>query len=292
MKLVISLCNGPVGGPLCEVDSETGETTYEIEHPMVPDTVGATGLAPYKGGLLVLLQTELTLLAHLSLTYKLIDIWPLTSVVQPHSIAVHRDVPYLVSTETNSVVRFEEGKETVYWSPDDADEGHIHINSIACHNDRLYASAFGPKAGMLWSDAREGYVMIVKMAHSLMRPLYHPHSLVPTEEGFLLCESSRQRLVCENGDVLPIGGGYIRGLAVTSDEIVVGISRGRVRSKSTGIIVGNPADPGHLTDWCGIRRYVRNDDGLAGCELRESICLQDYTREIYDILAVERRIAE
>lgn len=287
MKLIISLCNQPIAGHLVEYDGDTGGTALiRIVHPMIPETMGTTGLAPYRDGFLVLVQTEPTLLVHLSMHYEVIDLWPLPSVSEPHSIAVHEGVPYVVSTGTNSVIRVEEGRETVYWTPESGDQDHIHINSIASHDGRLYASAFGPKAGVLWSDAREGYVVDLESRKPLLRPLYHPHSLIPTGDGFLICESSRQRLVCEDGQVLPIEGGYARGLAVTRDEIVVGISRGRVRSRSTGIIVNNPADPGLLTDWCGIRRYRRNAKGLAGCELLDAISLQEYANEVYDILVL------
>lgn len=287
MKLIVSLCNVPMGGPLCEYDLRTGETTgIRIAHPLVRESIGATGLARYRDGLLVALQTEPPVLMHLSMKYEVIAVWPLSSVEDPHSIVVYRDTPYLVSTGTNAIVRVEDGKETVHWLADCGERDCIHMNSIAWHRGRLYASAFGPRSGELWNSASEGYVIDVESRMPIMREIYHPHSIVSTEEGLVVCDSSRQRLVCENGQTLAVGGGYTRGLAVTSGQIFVGISRGRIQSRSRGAVVDNPADPGLLTLWCGIRHYFRGQGGIADARLHASIGLQDYGNEIYDIVAV------
>ncbi len=87
-------------------------------------------------------------------------------------------------------------------------------------------------------------------------------------------------------DWLILDAGYVRGLLVQSDVLCMGISRGRRRSKSTAKIVDNPADPGELTDRCGVLVYHTREGRLSESSPAGWIDLGVYSNEIYDLLTL------
>ncbi len=73
--------------------------------------------------------------------------------------------------------------------------------------------------------------------------------------------------------------GYLRGLAARNGYLFVGSTKGRNRSKSTGVLIDNAADPGESYGEPGVSVYNRDTEAL-DC----FIDLSAYADEIYDIL--------
>jgi hypothetical protein len=90
------------------------------------------------------------------------------------------------------------------------------------------------------------------------------------------------------GRRLDVGTGYLRGLAVAGDRLVVGSCQARERSRSTGKIVDNLPDPSRLVGKCGLLVYRLAGDGLEAALLVRKVDLKGYGREVYDVLPVGR----
>src|SRR5207244_1450590 len=145
-----------------------------LRDPRLDSCVGITGLARQGDYLLAMLQslTEPCTLVRLSANYQVKNVWPLALVQDAHSITVAREMIYLASTGTDSVVGVEPGRgEQVFWRANDFGEDTIHLNSVLCFQGCLYATAFGEKKGERWSTATEGYLLNLSTGRTVVAPI-------------------------------------------------------------------------------------------------------------------------
>ncbi|MCI0709841.1 MAG: TIGR03032 family protein [Chloroflexi bacterium] len=211
--------------------------------------------------------------------------YPLTDVEDVHSIIVSKVCIYVVSTGTDEVVAFpfqngNLGKKEIIWTPTGNGRDTHHLNAICLneHNE-LVCSGFGPKKTDRWSSADEGYIYNITTQAVVKDGIYHPHSVV-VNNNLYYCESVRSSVHSLNDTNLFQFEGYTRGIGFLDENIiVVGSSKGRKISKSTGLI-NNMADPGVKVGKCEIHI----------CELQtgreyDRIDLSDFGDEIYDILS-------
>jgi len=212
-----------------------GGLLYAHRHLLMPMTdEDATGLALTKGGLMWCVQAEG------SRTFREIREGILSSAAvsqQPldlHDVMVESDDIYAVFTETNQVVRLDQGyRVRESWSFGDEPDS-AHVNCIAMYSGRLIASMFGPftsHRGYKGETRRAGRVVDVRTGEPLIEGLSQPHSLVVVGEQLWLC-SSEDRSVNVYDRNFRIQrqvslSGYTRGLAVGKSSIYVGLSRSR-----------------------------------------------------------------
>lgn len=210
---------------------------------------------------------------------------------EAHSIVVDGNDVYIVSTGTDSVFKyiFDRIQKKItctglFWKPADS-EGNAdtqHINSIFLYHNELYVSGFGPKSGERWSSARNGYVYNITQQKFAVTSIYHPHSVNVIGNRIYYCESATRSVKENERTIIQLDEGYVRGLSVHDDLLVLGTSSGRKNSKSTGV-VNNPADPGEMEESCKIIVFKKNGDIFE--KIDEYDLLPDYT-EIYDIIVL------
>jgi len=130
--------------------------------------------------------------------------------------------------------------------------------------------------------------MDIHTGEKIKDSLFHPHTLLRTEQGLFFCESARKRVVSmDEPDILDIEKGYVRGLLITRDEIAVGVSHARKRSKSTGKL--NKMDDELMRSFrsgCGVKIYKRYGKKLKESEFLKFIDLYPFSNEIYDLILI------
>ena len=291
MRCLVSICNKNVsarfrlpGTFLFEVDTDrAGIRPVPLHHPDSRAATGVNGLAHYRGGILVVPQNAQQLV-QLDAQLAVSNVWDTPEVTGGHSIAIDGSKAYVVCARTDSIAEFEpEAGARTYWRANTGGADTLHMNSAAWVDDRLYVSAFGPKAdrGGLWSSAADGYILDVAAERPIAGPIYHPHSIVSHEGELHWCESARSAVCNQSGQRLDVGRGYVRGLTMDAGLVIVGISRGRNMSVSTGRRVF--VNPFRKTE-CAVLVYRRGAAGLGDSALVREISLADYGDEIYDIL--------
>lgn len=297
MKILVSFCNQaePAAGlprvVLAVVDDETSRVEpYFLVDRRLPEIGGVTGLAHFGDDLLLVTQSEPFCLVHLTRKLQIKDVWPLSLVRDAHSISVHERRVYIASTGTDAIVAFDfERGESVYWRANAEGRHTIHLNSVLWHCGELYATSFGVKRGDLWRSAQDGCLVKVESGQVVLPFLYHPHSAVSGSEGrnnqIYCCESWNQAVRREDGQKLHVGTGYTRGLALTATDLYVGVSTGRLTSRSTGVAVANLDQPEWAESMCGLMVYeFAPGRGLSESRLKKTINLEQYSLEIYDLL--------
>lgn len=297
-KILVSICNKSVGVNLelpktfCfEIYPDVLEVRpVMLENRAVSESNGISGLAFYRNGIIGALQSRPVRLLYFNLQYEVKDVWTLNLVRNVHSIAVLDGEIYVASTGNDSVVRFDpDTGEELIWAANKNRKDTIHLNSLVWHEGDLYISAFGEKKGDLWSTADKGFVLNLTTGQKVLTSLYHPHSTYSTNEGIYCCDSSRMAIAREDGQRLVIERGYTRGLVVSLARLYCGVSKGRITSKSTGIM-NNPADPGIKAGQCAVLIYERKNHDLRGSKLIGVANLERYGNEIYDILLCDREV--
>lgn len=291
-KVLASLCNMPQShtSGLVLADLATGESRLlDMGLPEIIKT--CTGLAQWGGRVYAMGVTAegvhyLTALA--SDTFAILFTCQLAGLRDAHSILADREALYVVSTGTDSVIRYDllpDGlsNPVVAWQATSEGRDTHHVNSIALWNGDVVISAFGPKTGATWSTAAAGYIHNLTQNRRVAENIYQPHSLCASNGDLYYCESARGRIYSVSGGCLEVGG-YLRGLAFSATgQFVVGTSAARKISKSSGI-VNNPADPGEPSGTCTLAAYAVN----AGKPLKQAeLGLASLGSEIYDVLVLE-----
>ena len=224
------------------------------------------------------------------------------AVVHHHLFDVVRDVHsfllsedetqlYVVSTGTDEIIRIElDGavvkSENVFWRPATATErvDNHHLNSIISWRGDIIVSGFGQKEiPDDWNSAKDGFVYNLTKEKFLVKGLQQPHSLAIIHGQLAYCESKQKCVrfmetnAADNEPESLFVGGYSRGLCAIDDDIFVGTSARRNRSKSTGKLLKNVegVDLG-----CTITKFSKNG-------LPVVTQLGDVANEIYELLPVE-----
>lgn len=156
-----------------------------------------------------------------------------------------------------------------------------HLNSLTMWHGNIYFSAFGAKEeGGDWATAKNGFIQNLGNNEKIIGGLEHPHSLSVIDGRLAFCES-RKKTLRFVGEPLSINlAGYTRGLCVADEDFFVATSSQRKKSKSTG--KQNSLDENH-NPGCTLSR-IRLGSSL----VEETIDLNQFGFEVYDLMAVER----
>lgn len=223
-----------------------------------------------------------------SCTRTVVSVGKLEGVVDPHSICVLDSKLFVASTGTDEVVEFcvagdaPVRQRTIWKASSDMRDSH-HVNAVLPVDGRLLCSAFGPRTSERWSSAAGGYVIEIPSGKLVASHIEHPHSLARGPDDLYVAESRRTRVRgLTTGKTFAVEG-YARGLCFAPDgRIVIGVSRGRNRSRSMGTIE-NPAD---LGEYAGSAALCVFEPRAFGDRLIGVIDLASYGPEIYDVIAI------
>ena len=159
----------------------------------------------------------------------------LDAVNDAHDVVVHEGRLLVASTGTNSVVEvLPDGEQRTFWrGPVGGDSWHL--NGLVDHEGSLVATAFG-RFGSHRGWAQEGatrgagVLFDLRSGEDLVNGLTSPHDPRPWQGGWLVCDSGNHALVHSTGTALRAVqlDGWTRGLAVTAEHLLVGLSRSRV----------------------------------------------------------------
>lgn len=195
---------------------------------------------------------------------------------------------YVVSTGTDEVIRLELAEqhvlnETVFWRPEPDGElsDNYHLNSICEWKGDILVSGFGKKQDPQdWNSAKNGFVYNISKNITIMEGLQQPHSLAIIDGALACCESRSKtlRFLAEIENTINVGG-YSRGLCSVGNNIYVGTSARRVKSKSTGKVNKNvETDP----MGCTIGKI-----SSVNYELQSSNSMNYFANEVYELMAVD-----
>lgn len=215
----------------------------------------------------------------------------------PHSLAVRDGALHIALTGRNQVVsiRCEDGslagEEEVRFTGALGRKDVIHLNSV-CFADEgaMLVSMFGTEP-----DAAVRHGALVNATHgtTIRSPLLDPHSLTYLGDGVVAyCESLAGAFCLLN---LRTGtlrqarlSGYTRGCTFTGRHFIVGSSRRRPKSRSSGSAKSMPSseDP-HGNPWQRSSLYFLNPD----LSIARRLDFTPYAPEIFDVVYVGTRFA-
>lgn len=295
MRVLVSLTNKHGRSERCpdinllEVDFSDGSIKpIPLEHPRLSKPlVGVAPLVFWRDT--IVFFTDGCAVGQLDRNYKLLKVWYIP-VEQAHTTVCVDDKLYIAANVRDCVIESEPDKEkhTVFWKDNPGRVDTLHVNSIAHHRGDFYISAFGPRKD-LWHTSDNGYIQNITTGEKVVIGLKQPHSLLSDSGKLYYCVSSRGEIQCVgSAERLKVSEhSYLRGLAMTPEHIVAGTSKGRKKSKSTGQdLVTNFTDPGKPVGHCAVHLYARKQY-LDDCELLETIILDDYGSEIFDVLPLD-----
>lgn len=300
MDVLVSFLNpGAPGQPALGVlDAESLDFRLLRLPPELPARSGITGVAQSADYLFAVLQVSRggavtphfappALLTFDRSTLRLLSEYTFPSARDVHSICLHGDRLYVVSTGTDEVLALRlDGprviQETVFWRPDASypREDFHHLNSVCSFDGNLLVSGFGRKSGPLWSSALDGFVVNASRGAVIARGLSQPHSLLAVDGAIGYCESGKENV--QIGHDLSIGDlhGYTRGLCGIGGKLFVGTSARRQISKSTGRPLTSSGP--EASAFCRVSR-LSPDTG----DVEKTADLSEHASEIYDLLPVD-----
>jgi len=265
-------------------------TPISIQHKVMGNVIGMMGVCYYKNGYLIAAQKgKDPEILEVDRDFKVKKIRKTSMVRGTHNISLVDDNTLLIASTSNQSViehNLQSGKERCFHPNKPSTPDKIHLNSILWHDNNLYFTAFGQKKSKLWLSATEGYLKNQTENKVLIKPIYQPHTIVAADNTLYFCESARAAVRTVTGQVLEVKKGYTRGLIVTDDYIMVGISSGRVVSESTGVIVES-SNPGKAVGACGVMVYKKDKENIANSKFLHFISLERYAEEVYDLLLVK-----
>ena len=232
--------------------------------------MGATGLAHWKDGYVLLINSSPTQAVILDADLEVTEVLDLPPVVDAHSIFVLDDIWLAVATGSDSVVAIDPATgttSTIWRAPGDGNDV-VHVNSVFSYKGSLGVTAMGRRHGSLEKSV-DGFAMNLLSGEVLMRPIFHPHSARQVDEELVVCESSRGRLRSTSGSVLPIPLGYVRGFDATAEHLVVGTSRHRGSSLAR----------------CSVQLYERTGQQIEHAQRAAWVHTGDLAPEIFDVVA-------
>jgi len=217
-------CPGAVGGLVCLQGDETTILTVDSSTGIFLDRDNLVVAHQFSGGRsLKVIDRGSSRLCSLS-----------DAPLDLHDVLLKDGSLFVVATENNEVVEFNLESMILLnrWGlagePDSA-----HINSIIFYQGRLMASIFGrfeKNRGYKEGTGGLGQVIDVITGEIFIDGLSQPHSLTVVGDLLYLCNSEAKELRVYEGSclkkVVDIPG-YARGIAVSDDEIYVGISLSR-----------------------------------------------------------------
>lgn len=318
MQILISFCNTPPLkhlkkqgiSPLALLDTKS-HMLYWVPIGSEKFTQGLTGICVGDSCIFIAHQRPKDMSSLISVldkkTLKLLRTYDLPKIVDAHSLAIFQHELFVVSTGTDTVyaipiqgTKLDVENTRKVWQPigsSGRSDTH-HINAVYSDKSKVVISAFGKKKGKMKSSARDGYIYDITHNSFLLNHISHPHAVVLDQKDIMYCESMTRTVHSKLYGSLQFRVGYIRGLGINKNMMVVGKSTGRKHSRSTGK-VNNIVDSGVLLPSCAITCISLPKKSFTDPLYIESLTQPDslyqysfneYFKEIYDLEPCSHRI--
>lgn len=240
MPFLVSLCNlGPWRSrcPVAVVDDDLGNVALlNCDGFMLPDAdAGITGMALHQGDLLLCVQSTMPRLVRLDRHFDVRVVYPLTEALDPHSICLEGAEVLIASSRRNRVfaLDLDTGRECCRLVADPATTDIVHINGLTHWNGDLVVSMLGPRT----DHGRQQGRVVAETGAVIAAGLCEPHSLTVSDGDLLVLESTAGRCLSIGPQhrELAVRDGYLRGMSVSKNAMVVGRSawRGAARAGLT-----------------------------------------------------------
>jgi len=141
-----------------------------------------------------------------------------------HALAVIERNLYVTCTFENMIGVYNIAERTwEKWypaiNPDDRGRDIHHFNSIAAFDGLIHLVAHNRGPSQIWSFTTQ-----LRMLSSVIELGVEAHEALPWGDAIITCSSKEAALVSTNGWMLRTGG-YPRGMALSEDTILVGVSQ-------------------------------------------------------------------
>lgn len=291
-RVLVSFCNN-INHPqadglpvfLAEVVLDSGEVRpvslplQRLDHPK-----GATGLARRGDRILAILQHRPSILLELDLELRYVGHRVLAGIEGAHSILATPDELFVTATGLDRISSLgRDGQVRTVWQHGPGTQDTLHLNSVALIGGRLAVTTMGRRESDLWKTALHGYAFYLDNGDFLFEEIVQPHSLSDYFGRPLLLESALMNVRTQT-ESARVPAGYLRGIAFDDSLMVVGSSRGRLRSVSTGVLIGNPKGAGESLGNCALNLLQTCPGQLTGARPAGQILMDRYADEIFDIL--------
>jgi hypothetical protein len=301
--VLITFCNqrsSPLHS-LCAMDLSSGAVHW-IDLSPLPEVyresfAGICGVCRVGDQVVIATQGAKPVLAAVDMkTAKLGTYLPLVGCKDAHSIVFQDGYVYVVSTGTNEIYRvpFQGGAlkdEELYWQHPGVryDRDEIHLNGMTVDCGRLICSCFGEKTED-GSWGTNGRIIYLDTGEIIRGKLRHPHTPLIAGNRLFFAESATDKVYAYKKSERGIWGldmelqlsGYTRGLALTDEYLLVGISASRKVSRSQKTVI---SDPLYSPD----AAVVTID--LVSYGQKSAVNLSMYGREVYDLMLLPSMLA-
>jgi len=161
-----------------------------------------------------------------------------------HDLLYANGKTFVACTQLNCVIELDgDFKETNRWTfPGEPDS--VHLNCLCIYKGRLLVSLFGNFAvhrGYKGNTEGLGEVRDVLSGATIISGLSQPHTLCVAGDDLMLCNSESGEVLVYRDDVCVRRihvGGYVRGLAIGTDHLYVGVSISRNAAADAGKVIG------------------------------------------------------
>ncbi len=278
-------------GLLNLADSDFRWVTNERIEAATAHVHGVNGMLKVGDRLLIGYQSEPTTLAVFDHDFKLIHQKNCHDIAQLHSLCHFGSNALCISTGTEEthlidLANMSDSLHTSQWRRMGKQSGRFdrnHFNSVASCEGRVMATCFGPKLHGNWVHSKNGQIVNLISGEVEKQNLHQPHSLKFHRGSWLVCESGTGRILGERGELIEVGG-YVRGLAPISDDLIcVASSAQRIQSRSKGTInLGLDKSQGqqktaiHIVDLKTEKTIQSVDLSIHGAEIFDLIPMPDY----------------
>ncbi|MFL2571430.1 MAG: DUF4915 domain-containing protein [Parvicellaceae bacterium] len=203
-----------------------------------------------------------------------------------HSISYSKEGIYVTSTGNDSVFKlltdsnFNIISVKRIWrhqlSNPKKDSDQLHVNSICNYKNSLYISCFGHSPSEKHDKTnKKGHIIELNSNKVIYNNVGQPHTLNKVDNKLCFLESSEGTLHFIDGKKVNING-YLRGMSTLKNEICIGVSGKRIKSKSKKSLnfkLTNKEEKAEIV--------VLDKNTL---KVKKNIQLGTYGNEIYDII--------
>jgi len=247
---------------------------------------GVTGIHVFSGGVLVCIQSPMPRVAWLDPDLRFRRAFRLMKIKDPHSITSFGREALIVCSQRNRLysLDLDTGCESCVFTAERSCSDVVHLNGVALRDGHPIVSLFGRERP---KKPRQGRVVDTETKKVLVEHIMEPHSPTVNEGILYVLGSATGELhrFSSSGTNVILLGGYVRGLAVTPNGILVGRSAWRAARRRLGGLRKPPGpeiDP-HSNPWQRSAIMRLNQAG----QIIHAIDFSFFGPEIYDIAELE-----
>lgn len=274
---------------LAALNTETNEHIWIFNKTISKITEhghGVAGIKKIENKYLIAYQSRPVVFVFLNEDFSFLSSFSTKDIDDIHSISYFNKEIYVASTGNDSV--FQLITDNNYnivsvkkvWRHEKSNlkenSDQLHVNSICHFKNSLYISCFGHSPGEKYDkDNKKGHIIDIKSNKVIYKDVGQPHSLNLVDNNLCFLESAEGVLHFIDGPKINIGE-YLRGMSTMNNEIYIGISGKRIKSKSKNTLNFKLTSKEEKAEIVVLDKNTLN--------VKKNIQLGTYGNEIYDII--------